>query len=137
MAYEVTVEWGDCDAASIIFYPHYFRWFDASFQKLLRERGLDQRKLQDCYGIAGTALVDTGARFKGPATYGDALEIVSELGQWQAHSFVAAHKVYKSGRVIVEGFEKRVWLVRDAETGALSAQAIPRDFRDLFAAPSE
>ena len=24
------VHWGDCDPAGIIFYPTYFRWFDAS-----------------------------------------------------------------------------------------------------------
>src|SRR5258706_4484209 len=24
------VQWGDCDAAGIIFYPTYFRWFDGA-----------------------------------------------------------------------------------------------------------
>ena len=24
--HEVTVEWGDCDPAGIVYYPSYFRW---------------------------------------------------------------------------------------------------------------
>ena len=26
--HEVTVEWGDCDPAGIVYYPAYFKWFD-------------------------------------------------------------------------------------------------------------
>ena len=32
---EIRANWGDCDAAGIIFYPVYFRWFDECTQALL------------------------------------------------------------------------------------------------------
>ena len=32
--HEVTVEWGDCDPAGIVYYPSYFRWCDQATYRL-------------------------------------------------------------------------------------------------------
>ncbi len=127
-----TVEWGDCDAAGIVFYPNYFRWFDAAFQKLLRRKGLSQRELGARYGIIGTGLIDTGARFKGPAAYGDEVELVTHIERFEPLTFTAAHTVFKGGRVIVEGFEKRAFLSAGEGEGRLKALPVPEAFRSLF-----
>ena len=68
MSFIMTIEWGDCDSAGIVFYPNYFRWFDASFHHLLRANGLDPRVLTERYGIIGTPIADAGARFVRPAS---------------------------------------------------------------------
>jgi acyl-CoA thioesterase FadM len=34
------VEWGDTDAAGIVFYPNYYRWFDRAAHALLRPQRL-------------------------------------------------------------------------------------------------
>ncbi len=36
----ITIEWGDCDPADIVFYPNYFRWFDASTANHFQAAGL-------------------------------------------------------------------------------------------------
>ena len=28
--HQVTIEWGDCDPAGIVYFPNYFRYFDGS-----------------------------------------------------------------------------------------------------------
>ncbi len=127
-----TVEWGDCDAAGIVFYPNYFRWFDAGFQKLLRLKGLSQRELAARYGIIGTGLVDCGARFKGPAAYGDEIELFTRIERFEELTFTAAHTVTRQARVIVEGFEKRAFLKVGGGNGRLKALPVPDDFRALF-----
>ena len=38
----VRIEWGDCDAAGIVFYPRYFAMFDASTHLSLRGGGLEE-----------------------------------------------------------------------------------------------
>ena len=70
---EIRAHWGDCDAAGIIFYPNYFRWFDECTQALLRSVGFDQRSLREEFGIVGTAAVDASARFTAPVSFGDVL----------------------------------------------------------------
>ncbi len=127
-----TIEWGDCDAAGIVFYPNYFRWFDAGFQKLLRTKGLSQRELGARYGIIGTGLIDAGARFKAPAAYGDAVELVTRIERFEDLSFTAAHAVLKAGRTIVEGYEKRAFLAAGDGNGRLKALPLPQEFQALF-----
>ena len=33
------VQWGETDAAGIVFYPNYFRWFDQATHELLAQLG--------------------------------------------------------------------------------------------------
>ena len=47
----MTIEWGDCDDAGIVFYPNYFRWFDNAFHHLLRQCGIGQRILVERFDI--------------------------------------------------------------------------------------
>lgn len=130
----VRVEWGDCDAAKIVFYPNYFGWFDQCTQGLLRAVGLDQHEIGRRYGVVGTPLIDARARFLSPATFGDVLEAESRIGAWGRASFTVAHRLTKAGRPVVEGAEVRVWATQDPDDPcALKAMPIPRAFRALFA----
>ncbi len=37
---DITVEWGDCDPAGIVFYPNYFRWFNQGAHALFGAAGM-------------------------------------------------------------------------------------------------
>jgi YbgC/YbaW family acyl-CoA thioester hydrolase len=130
--YELRVEWGDCDPAGIVFYPNFYRWFDSAFQAMLARRGLSQRELARRYGILGTALADTGAAFKAPASYGDALSVESDIGRWTPRSFTIRYRIRRGEEILVEGFETRVFAVRNGSTGRLNGMPIPDEFRALF-----
>ena len=65
---ENLIVWGDCDAAGIIYYPRYFYFIDSAFQALLRNAGLDNRILQERYGVR-VPIVDANAKFTSPATF--------------------------------------------------------------------
>ena len=41
---QVEIEWGDCDAAGIVFYPRYFAMFDASTAYLF-EKATGMKKI--------------------------------------------------------------------------------------------
>ncbi len=43
---QIEVGWGDCDPAGIVFYPNFYRWFDACSHALLTARGLSHRDPQ-------------------------------------------------------------------------------------------
>ena len=129
---EIRASWGDCDAAGIIFYPNYFRWFDECTQALLRSVGLDQRSLREGFGIVGTAAVDASARFTAPVTFGDVLQATSYVERWGTTSFTVYHRLDRGGKVMaVEGREVRIWAKRDGH-GRLRTEPIPDGFRRLF-----
>lgn len=124
---DVEIEWGDCDAAGIVFYPRYFAMFDASTAYLL-EKALGCKKIAwtKKYGIVGIPMVDTGAKFSIPSRYGDVITIESRAVDIRRSSFDIEHRVLKDGKLAIEGRETRVWTGRDpADASRIKAVAIP------------
>ena len=112
----VEIEWGDCDAAGIVFYPRYFAMFDASTAYLF-EKALDMKKIAwtKAYGIVGIPMVDTGAKFIVPSRYGDVITIETSASRIGRSSFDIAHRVFKGETLAIEAQEKRVWTGRDPD----------------------
>lgn len=127
----VTVEWGDCDPAGIVFYPNFFRWMDGAFQQLLRGRGLNQDRLRERFGVV-TPLVDVGAQFRSPARPGDALAVAVNVVEWHRSRFRLTYGMSVGDRPVAEGFEVRAWAA-PSEGGGLRGMPIDPAFRDLLA----
>jgi 4-hydroxybenzoyl-CoA thioesterase len=126
---QVEIEWGDCDAAGIVFYPRYFAMFDASTAYLF-EKALGTKKIAwtEKYGIVGIPMVDTGARFIIPSRYGDVITIESRVTEMRRSSFDVEHRVLKDGQLAIEGRETRVWTGRDPEDASrIKAVPIPEE----------
>jgi 4-hydroxybenzoyl-CoA thioesterase len=124
------IEWGDCDPAGIIFYARYFDIFDVSTTMLL-EGALGMTKIAylKAYNFLGHPLVETWARFLLPTRFGDEVAVETAVVACGRSSFKVEHRVIKDdGALAVEGFETRVWVVRDAaEPQRMRAQPIPAD----------
>jgi 4-hydroxybenzoyl-CoA thioesterase len=125
---KLTIEWGHCDPAGIVFNPRFFEFFDWSTARLM-EVALDLGKvdMRKAYGIVGIPLVDTRANFMRPSRYGEEIEIVSNVTTVGRSSFEIDHQLFNQAELAVTAHEKRVWAIRDGETGRLKAQAIPED----------
>ena len=124
----LTIEWGHCDPAGIVFNPRFFEYFDWSTARLVHEAlSLGSLDLASAYGIVGIPLVDTRANFMRPSRYGEEIEIVSSVAAVGRSSFEVDHKLFNKGELAVVGHEKRVWTIREADSGRLRAQAIPED----------
>lgn len=127
---DLTVEWGDCDEAGIVFYPNFFYWYDSTFQGLLRKNGLSQRELRARFQ-AVTPLVDVGSKFRSPVTYDDVITIHAKMDHWAERRFRVAYTVKCGDRLVAEGFELRAWGILD-EHGKLKGTPIPAEFKALF-----
>ena len=111
----IRVQWGDCDPAGIVFYPRYFEWFDASTILLFEKAtGMTKIKMLEKYGGAGLALLEARAVFKAASHYGEDIDIETEVTEFRRSSFFVQHKVTKAGVLALEGYETRLWTVRDA-----------------------
>lgn len=123
------IEWGDCDAAGIVFFPRYFAMFDASTAYLF-EKALGEKKIAwvERYGIVGIPMVDTGAVFRLPSRYGDVIEIETAVREVGRSSIVLNHRVLKGEAVAIEAHEKRVWTGRDpADPKRMTAVPLPAE----------
>src|ERR1700683_5770510 len=125
----VTVEWGHCDPAGIVYFPNYFNYFDSSTNALfLRALGCNKYEMLKRYGIVGIPLVDVGARFIVPSTFGDVVTIESSVAEIRRSSFRMLHRLLRGDTLAGEGAETRVWVGRDpADPDQLKGMPIPAD----------
>jgi 4-hydroxybenzoyl-CoA thioesterase len=132
----VRIEWGDCDPAGIVFYPRYFAMFDHSTTVLIeRTLGMSKHQLQDAYAFAGYPMVESRARFLLPTRFGDDVVIETSITDVRRSSFDLTHRLSLDGALAVEGFETRVWTVRDpGRPGGLKAQPIPPQLAERLTA---
>jgi 4-hydroxybenzoyl-CoA thioesterase len=130
----VTIEWGDCDPAGIVFYPRFFAMFDASTAALFQAAlGMPKIAWAKKFGIVGIPMVDTRAKFLVPSAYGDEVTIESRVTAFRRSAFDVEHRLLKAdGAVGVEGFETRVWAGRDAESGRIRSVPIPDEVVSAF-----
>jgi 4-hydroxybenzoyl-CoA thioesterase len=129
----IRVQWGDCDPAGIVYYPRYFEWFDASTILLFEKAtGLTKIKMLERYGGAGLALLEARAVFKVASQYGDDIRIETRVAEFRRTTFFVHHTVTKGEALALEGFETRLWTVRDAADGRLKAGTMPAEVIAAF-----
>lgn len=132
----VYIEWGDCDPADIVFYPNYFKWFDASTAHHFKSAGLPKPDLIRRFGVVGFPMVDTRARFHLPSRHGDEVVIETTISRFGSSSFDVEHRLLRDGTLAVEGMEKRV-LVRKSDDGAgITSCPVPEEVKALFSTGS-
>ena len=128
---DVTIAWGDCDDAGIVFYPNFFYWFDTSYHLYLRSLGVDMRDIKARFR-AVTPLVDVGAQFRSPITYGDDVQVEAKIVEWADRRFRLEYTVTCGERLVATGHELRAWAEFDDE-GRLRGAPVPDAFKALFA----
>lgn len=132
---QVTIEWGDCDPAGIVFFPRYFAMFDTSTHLMFAAAGIPKPQIIKQWGILGFPMVDTRAKFMIPSAYGDTVEIHTYVPRWGSSSFDVEHKLFKDGQLAIEAFDKRVFTKKDPETGKIKSFPIPKEIIAYFEKP--
>ena len=131
--YSVTVQFGDCDPAGIVFFPNFSRWMDAASLSFFMQCGVPPwRELVKTRGIVGTPLLEINTRFIQAATYGETLEIATHVEEWRNKAFIQQHRVTRGDMLICEGREVRAFVMRDAaDPDRLRAIPVPEDIKAL------
>ena len=136
--HSVTVQFGDCDPAGIVFFPNFSRWMDAASLSFFMQCGLPPwRELVKSRGIVGTPLLEINTKFFKTVTYGETITITTHVEEWRDKVFIQVHRVTRavagqaSGEdLICEGREVRAFTRRDADNpDRLRAMPVPEDIR--------
>jgi 4-hydroxybenzoyl-CoA thioesterase len=128
--HEITVEWGDCDPAGIVYYPAYFRWSDQATYRLFLAAGLKRDNLDDGRWTEGTPLVKAECSFRRASQHGEKLIIESHVSRFGGSSFTVTH-VFRdaAGEIAAEGTETRIWARKEGDARTLKAVSIPDEVR--------
>ena len=130
----VRIEWGDCDAAGIVYFPRYVEYFDDCTVHLFEAAGFPKREMLKRFGMAGYPMVDLKMKFQIPSTFGDDVVVESSITEFGRSSFKVHHRLLRGEDLAVEGFETRVWTIFDPERPErLKSQAVPDEVKAAFA----
>lgn len=132
----IRVEWAHCDAAGIIFNPHYYRWMDSGTHALLQAAGFDLiGEIRRDRLFRGFPLVASNMSFRKPLYFGDVTTCSSRVERFGNTSFVVAHEFHRadSPQPVASGSEVRVWGYVDADDpDRLKARAMPEAVRAML-----
>jgi 4-hydroxybenzoyl-CoA thioesterase len=131
--HHVTVQFGDCDPAGIVFFPNFSRWMDQSSLAFFMACGIPPwRELVKTRGIIGTPLLEIHTRFLKPATYGEQIQVHTTVEEWAVKTFRQRHVIKRGDTVLCEGTEVRAFCIRDAgDPDRIRAIPIPEDLKAL------
>ena len=110
--------------------PNFSKWMDAASLNFFMSHGVPPwRDLVKTTGIIGVPLLEISTRFFKPATYGETLEIQTEVTEWRAKVFIQQHIVMRGETLLCEGTETRAFCVKDPVTDRIRAIEIPADIK--------
>src|SRR6478752_614141 len=126
---QLTIEWGQCDPAGIVFNSRFFEMFDTSTWHMFHAAlGVAPHQLASAFGIMGIPLVDVRANFLKPIKFGDVVEMVSRVSEFRRSSFDVEHRLSVDNELAVEGGETRVWATRNKDDPEkIGGTTIPAD----------
>ena len=126
--HEVTVEWGDCDPAGIVYYPACFRWCNRATYRLFLAAGITRDDTRGGQRKEGTPLVAAECSFRRASQTGEKLSVESHVSRFGRSSFTISHVFCDaSGEIAAEGKETRIWARNDGDARSLESVPIPDD----------
>jgi acyl-CoA thioester hydrolase len=98
---ELRVRFGDTDAAGIVYYANYLRYFEAGRAEFMRSVGMPYGEVvKDGYILP---VVETWCRYRAPAVYDDLIEVVTWLHEHKHASLLIGSQIMRGDRLLAEG----------------------------------
>ena len=100
-SWPVRVYYEDTDAAGVVYYANYLRYFERARTEWLRALGFEQTDLATQFGIV-FVVRSINVEYRLPARFNDALSIGVELGDVGASQIVLNQRVMRDNGLLVE-----------------------------------
>lgn len=125
LVYEHEVRFRDCDPAGLVFYGHFYEWFDDAAWALMRRVAAETGA---GLGAALFPLAHVEASFMAPVRWGDRFRVETGVVELGRSSFALRHRGFVGATATAVCTEKRVFCERTSER-EVAARAIPEGLR--------
>ena len=99
------VSWVDTDAAGIVHFSNYFKYFEKAEEELYRILNFNFESVAEKYGVI-LPRVEAWCRYKSPLRFNDPVEIEVSIKEIKEKAIKYWSKVYnkRSGQLAAEGY---------------------------------
>ncbi len=96
------VYWEDTDAAGVVFYANYLKYFERARTEWLRALGVEQHALRERTG-AVFVVTSTQVSYRSPARLDDWIEATVALGSAGRASLALSQQAWRGSTLLAEG----------------------------------
>jgi len=121
------VYWEDTDAAGIVFYANYLKFFERARTEWLRSLGFGQEALRREAGIA-FVVSETRLRYRRPARLDDVVDVSVDVVHLGQASLEIAQQARRADELLADGTIR----IGCVELGTFRPCRIPNDIRDCI-----
>jgi acyl-CoA thioester hydrolase len=125
------VYWEDTDAAGIVFYANYLKFFERARTEWLRSLGFEQERLRAEAGIA-FVVAETAVRYRLPARLDDVLDVTVRVAHLGLASLGVEQQAWRAGELLAEGTIR----VGCVELGTFRPRRVPDDILSKIRTPA-
>ena len=131
------VLYGDTDAAGVVYYANYLRFFERGRTEYMRDLAVTYREIES-QGLL-LPVIESYSRYKAPAVYDDLLDIETSLTQIKNVSCRFTYRLYRnegdnSRMLLAKGFTVHASVSRDGRLKKLPEPLLEK-LRTILAAP--
>ena len=123
--FELRVYWEDTDAAGIVFYANYLKFFERARSEWMRSCGHGQEMLRRDAGIA-FVVSETAVRYLRPARLDDMLSVSVDVRHLGQASLAIGQQAWRADELLAEATIR----IGCVELGTFRPCRIPNDIRD-------
>jgi acyl-CoA thioester hydrolase len=126
----VRVRYAETDQMGVVYHANYLIWFEVGRVELMRQRGLDYKRMEIEEGC-GIAVVEATVRYKAPARYDDELIVETTVLQVRGPVIRFGYSILRSEdmRLLCEGETVHVVVGSD-----MKRRAMPKKYAELLGA---
>ena len=121
------IYWEDTDAAGIVFYANYLKFFERARTEWLRSVGFSQEALRTDAGIA-FVVSETRLRYRRPARLDDVIDVSVAVVHVGQASLEIVQEARRAGELLADGTIR----IGCVELGTFRPCRIPNDIRDCI-----
>ncbi len=123
--FQMRVYWEDTDAAGIVFYANYLKFFERARSEWLRSLGHEQEALRREAAIA-FVVSETSVRYRRPARLDDVLSVSVEVRHLGQASLEIGQQAWRADELLAQATIR----IGCVELGTFRPCRIPNDIRD-------
>jgi 4-hydroxybenzoyl-CoA thioesterase len=124
--YQFQINWGDTDAAGIVFYPNFYKWMDQASHHFFSVIGYPSSHLFVEEKI-GLPLLEAQCKFYSPLFFDESVTIQTRIEEIKEKVFTLKHRFLREEQAVAEGYEIRAWAFLGGEKP--KAHPIPEPIR--------
>ena len=128
----VRVRYAETDQMGVVYHANYLVWFEVGRVELMRQRGLDYKRLETEEGCL-VAVVEATARYKAPARYDDELIVETTVLSVRGPIIRFGYRILRveDGQLLCEGETVHVVIGRD-----MKRRAMPKKYAEILGCPA-